>query len=135
MKSIEVLLVEDSAGDVLLMKQALAEEPVPINIHVALDGKQAVEMLSQGLFTPSVIVLDLDLPKLSGLGFLEWYRADVPLVVFSSSSKPEDRGRALQLGAREYVQKPTDPTEYRRLLSQIVRNWGTPPPVGAIAGT
>jgi len=67
MKSIEVLLVEDSAGDVLLMKQALAEEPVPINIHVALDGKQAVEMLSQGLFTPSVIVLDLDLPKLSGL--------------------------------------------------------------------
>jgi CheY-like chemotaxis protein len=126
MNSIEVLLIEDEPGDILLMGQALAEEPLPIRIHVAVDGKQAAQMLSEGQFTPDVIVLDLNLPKLSGLGFLEGYGLQVPVVVFTSSSNPQDKKLALALGAKEYVQKPTDLDAYRRLVSQIIRNWALP---------
>jgi|SRR5215469_12622512 len=126
MKPVEVMLVEDNAGDILMVKQALAGERYPVSIHVAVDGKQAVEIVSQGQFKPAVIILDLKLPKLSGLGFLEGYRPDAPVVVFTSSSNIHDQQRALQLGAAEYIQKPTDFGEYARVVSQIVRNWAVP---------
>ena len=87
MNSIEVLLVEDSAGEILLMQQALAEEPVPIRIHVAVDGKQAAQILSEGQFIPNVIILDLNLPKLSGLGFLEGYGGNARISVETSGSR------------------------------------------------
>lgn len=123
LKHIEVLVIEDESGDILLMKQALAREPVPISIHVAVDGKQAWEILERGEFKPEVIILDLNLPKLSGLGFLQRYKPDAPVIVFTSSSNPHDRERALALGAREYIEKPSDLGEYTRLVSQIIRNW------------
>lgn len=126
MKPIEVFLVEDQPGDILLMKQSLDREPIPISIHVAVDGKQAAQILSQGQFTPDVIILDISLPKLSGLGFLEGYRPEAPVIVFTSSSNPLDRARALELGAKEYVEKPSDLTEYTALVSQIVRKWAAP---------
>jgi len=115
--------VEDEAGDILLMRQTLAGEPIPISIHVAVDGKQAVEMLSQDQLKPDVVILDLKLPKLSGLGFLEGYRHNAPVVVFTSSSNIHDQQRALELGAKEYIQKPLDLGEYTRIVSQIVRKW------------
>ena len=130
LRQIEVLVIEDESGDILLMKQALAREPVPISIHVAVDGKQASEILERGEFKPEVIILDLNLPKLSGLGFLQRYKPEAPVIVFTSSSSPHDRERALALGAKEYIEKPSDLSEYTRLVSQIVRNWartdGTP---------
>lgn len=123
LKHIEVLVIEDESGDILLMKQALAREPVPISIHVAVDGKQAWEILERGEFKPEVIILDLNLPKLSGLGFLQRYKPEAPVIVFTSSSNPHDRERALALGAKEYIEKPSDLGEYTRLVSQIIRNW------------
>jgi CheY-like chemotaxis protein len=121
-----VLLVEDEAGDILLMRQTLAGEPIPISIHVAVDGKQAVEMLSRDQLKPDVVILDLKLPKLSGLGFLEGYQHNAPVVVFTSSSNIDDQQRALELGAKEYIQKPLDLGEYTRIVSQIVRKWALP---------
>jgi CheY-like chemotaxis protein len=122
-KPVEVLLVEDQAGDILLMRQALAAEPIPISIHVAIDGKQAVEILSHGQFKPDVVILDLKLPMLSGLGFLEGYLPEAPVIVFTSSSNIHDKQRALELGAKEYIQKPTGLVEYTQMVCQIVRNW------------
>lgn len=122
-RPIEVFVIEDEPGDILLMKQALAREPVPVSIHVAVDGKQAVQIASEGQFKPDVIILDLNIPKLSGFGFLDGYGLDAPVVVFTSSSNPHDRERAMELGAKEYIVKPTDLTEYTRLVSQIVRKW------------
>ena len=124
MKPIEVLLVEDEAGDLLLMKQALDREPIPISIHIAVNGKQAAQILSEDHFTPNVIILDLNLPELSGLGFLDGYGLDAPVVVFTSSTNPRDRERCLELGAKECVSKPTDLDDYRHAVSQIVRKWG-----------
>jgi CheY-like chemotaxis protein len=124
MKPTEVLIVDDEAGDILLMKQALAREPIPISIHVAMDGMQAMELLAAGPFKPDLVILDLNLPKASGLSLLERFHPDVPVVVFTSSTNPRDRKRSLRLGAKECVSKPTDLDDYRHLVSQIVRNWG-----------
>jgi PleD family two-component response regulator len=59
MKPVEVLLVEDCAGDTLLMEQALANSPVPLRLHVARDGEQALTMLADPNLKPDCIILDL----------------------------------------------------------------------------
>jgi len=85
MRPIELLHVEDCAGDVLMVRHALAGQRIPVSIHVAVDGKQAVDMLAGRHFDPDLILLDLRLPKLDGLTFLERSRPKVPVVVFTSS--------------------------------------------------
>ena len=120
-RTTEVLLIEDSPGDVLMVRQALAGES--IRVRVALDGEQAVQIMREGDFRADVVILDLNLPKLSGFSILQRTRPTVPVVVFSSSSNPLDRQRSLELGAREFVQKPSDLDEYRQVVSNIVRTW------------
>jgi DNA-binding response OmpR family regulator len=128
MKPVEVLLIEDNAGDILLIHQALAGERVPVSVHVAVDGQQAMQMLAARQFDPDLVILDLNLPKVSGLSFLERCQPDAPVVVFTSSSNPQDRRCSLELGAKEFVEKPTDLREFVLRISQIVRHWGSPGP-------
>jgi len=123
-KPLEVLLIEDNAGDILLIHQVLAGERFPVSIHVAVDGKQAMQMLAARQFEPDLVILDLNLPKISGLSFLECTQPDVPVVVFTSSNNPLDRQSSFELGAKDYVQKPTDLGEFAQVVSQMVRNWG-----------
>jgi CheY-like chemotaxis protein len=125
-KPVELLLVEDHAGDILLIRQALAGENFPISIHVAVDGKQAMQILAARQFEPDLILLDLNIPKISGLVVLEGIEPDVPVVVFTSSSDPKDRQSSFDLGAKDYVQKPTDLAEYGEVVSRMVRNWAYP---------
>lgn len=126
MKPIEVLLVDDNAGDILLMRQALARESYPVVIRVAMDGRQACQMLAGREFNPDLVILDLDLPKISGLSVLECTDPYVPVVVFTSSSNPDDRRAAFELGVVEYVEKPSDLAEYTNAVSRIVQHWGLP---------
>ena len=126
MKPIEVLLVEDQAGDILLIKQILAEESFPVHVRVAMDAPQAMDVLAQRRLEPDLVILDLNLPKISGLSVLERCHTDVPVVVFTSSSNPQDRQRSLELGAKEFVQKPTDLREYSRAVSEFVEHWTSP---------
>lgn len=123
MRPVEVLLIEDNVGDIMLIQQAIARESIPVSLHVAVDGEQAVELLTDH-FHPDLVILDLNIPKLSGLSVLERHRPDVPVVVFTSSSSPRDHLRAMDLGAKDYVQKPTDIDEYMQQVHQIIRNWG-----------
>jgi DNA-binding response OmpR family regulator len=104
-----------------MVRQALPGES--IRLRVALDGERAVQIMSEGDFRADVVILDLNLPKLSGFSILQRTRPAVPVVVFSSSSNPLDRQRSLELGAREFVQKPSDLDEYRQVVSNIVRTW------------
>jgi PleD family two-component response regulator len=69
----EVLLVEDSAGDGLLVGQALAESSTPIHLHIARDGEQALQMLQGPDFVPDLILLDLNIPRISGYAVLASY--------------------------------------------------------------
>jgi DNA-binding response OmpR family regulator len=121
-KPVEVLLVEDNPGDILLIRQILAHEPFPINVHVAVDGEQAIQMLAQQYVKPDLVILDLKLPKVSGFSFLQRCQLDVPVVVFSSSFSTDDVFRSFRLGAKEFFQKPTDLDAFAWQVSQIVRN-------------
>jgi len=122
-KSVEVLLIEDNSGDVLLIRQALADEPYPITLRVARDGEQARKMLASREFGPDIVILDLSIPKRSGLSLLEQVQPDVPVVVFTSSTSPQDRQCSFELGVTEFIHKPTDLRAYSRTVTQMVRNW------------
>jgi CheY-like chemotaxis protein len=126
MKPVEVLLIEDNAGDILLIHQALAGERFPISLHVAVDGEQGVQMLAARQFDPDLVILDLNIPKVSGLSFLAQCPLAAPVVVFTSSCNPQDRLCSFELGAKEFVQKSTDLPEFVRQISRIVRHWGGP---------
>jgi two-component system, chemotaxis family, response regulator Rcp1 len=105
----EVLLIEDNAGDVLLMGQVLAECRIPVHLHIARDGEQAMHMLGEPDFKADLIILDLNIPKISGHTLLSLYHPkNTPVVVFSASENEGDVGRAFSLGADEYVHKPID---------------------------
>jgi CheY-like chemotaxis protein len=118
-----IFLIEDNAGDVLLIRQILQQQQIPVRIHVARDGAQALFMLAEGRFQPDLILLDLNLPKVSGYCFLEQSKSKVPVVVFSSSSNPADIQGSVELGAKEFVQKPTDLQEYAECVSRIAKDW------------
>jgi two-component system response regulator len=87
-----------------------------------------MQMLAARQFKPDLVILDLNIPTVSGLSFLECSQPDVPVVVFTSSTDPQDRRCSFELGAKEFVQKPTDLGEFVRQVSQIVRHWGRPEP-------
>lgn len=124
MNRIVVLFVEDSAGDALLTKQILAESIPRVKLHIARDGEQALAMLADQRFHPAMIILDLSLPKVSGFDVLEQNpRKDIPVVIFSASSRTCDKERTLSLGAKEYVHKPLDMVGYRNAVVGMVRNW------------
>jgi CheY-like chemotaxis protein len=118
-----IFLIEDNAGDILLIRQTLDSLDLPIQVHVARDGDQALFMLAEGHFQPDLILLDLNLPRVSGSWFLEHSKPKVPVVVFSSSSNPADVRQAVGLGVKEFVQKPTDLQQYADRISRIIRDW------------
>jgi chemotaxis family two-component system response regulator Rcp1 len=119
-----ILLVEDSAGDTLLVQQSLGFFPVPIKLHIARDGEQGITMLATADFDPSLIILDLNMPRISGYTFLQRYEPkEIPVVAFSGSSSDADKRFALELGASEYVQKPIELEAFTDVFCQIVVNW------------
>ena len=124
MKPVEVLLVEDNAGDTLLIQQTLAEGSIPVKLHVARDGEQALQMLDNPEFTPGLIILDLNIPRIPGSAVLERYHsAKTPIVIFSSSWNQAEISRAMELGAREFAQKPTDLQAFSEVVCGMVERW------------
>ena len=116
-----ILVVEDNPADVSLLKQALLEHNVELQVVVANDGEKAMRFVEWGhkeaVSAPRLIVLDLNLPKRNGREVLEFIRAagawnQVPLVVLSSSSAARDRMDAERLGASRYIRKPLDLDEF-----------------------
>jgi CheY-like chemotaxis protein len=125
--TVEILLVEDSLGDVYLTGHLLAEATLPVKLTIARDGQQALTMLADRDFQPAMIILDLNLPVMSGYEVLKRNpHKDIPVVIFSASSNTADVERGLSLGAREYVRKPMDMEGYRNAVVGMVRNWAIP---------
>jgi DNA-binding response OmpR family regulator len=120
----EILLVEDNAGDAVLIRQILADASVPVNLHIARDGEQALTMLSDAHFQPALIILDLNIPRITGSALLErWKVLKTPVVVFSSSLNDAEREHVLELGAREFIPKPTDIDTFIDVVSGIVERY------------
>src|ERR1700727_1971722 len=127
MHSIDVLLIEDNAGDSMLIRRALYDSPLPVRLHIARDGEQALFMLTDPPIQPNLIILDLNIPKITGTALLEqWQGNFIPVVVFSSTKNPAEKARSLALGAREFVSKPTDLDEFTNPVRSIVEKWTMP---------
>ena len=127
MRPIEVLLVEDNTEDAMLIRQALYGCPVPFHLHTARDGEQALLMLTNPHVHLDLIILDLNIPKITGTSLLQrWRVGATPVVVFSSSANPAEKERCLALGACEFVLKPTDLNEFSDAVCRIVEKWAMP---------
>lgn len=136
MKIIEILLIEDNEGDVLLTSETLKESPYPVCLAVVRDGQEAVKYLQKelpysGCKTPDLILLDINLPKLNGHEVLRKLKAtealqNLPVVMLSTSSTLEDRDLSKQNLADNYVTKPLDVDTFTEIVSSIQ---GFPVPV------
>lgn len=122
---LHILLVEDNPADVMLVREAVRTSNAKADILIAYDGEQALRMLSEFQFRPDFIILDLNLPKFSGLQILERYRAHEgpPVVVFTSSVNKVERERAFELGVREYLVKPSDLDEFMDTIRGAIERW------------
>jgi CheY-like chemotaxis protein len=115
---VDVLLVEDDPGDVVLIKEAFEFNKVHNALHVVSDGVQALDFLyrrngHEGAPRPDLVLLDLNLPRKDGREVLEEVKADsdlrtIPIVVLTTSEAEEDILRSYDLHANAYVTKPVD---------------------------
>lgn len=133
-RRLELFIVEDNPADVTLIRQGLKEccRDHDINIRVANDGEEALSTLKSGDYRPSLILLDLNLPKLDGHTILEQMRAgdmvNVPVVVLTSSSSERDIRKALDSGANAYVTKPAELGSFFSVIQSIADLWLKPAP-------
>ena len=130
-RPVEVLLVEDSPGDVRLTREALREGKLRNNLHVARNGVEALDFLSRsGEARPDLILLDLSLPKKDGREVLAAVKADpelrrIPVVILTSSGAEEDIARTYDLHANCYIRKPVDLEQFISVVKNVERFWLT----------
>jgi two-component system, chemotaxis family, response regulator Rcp1 len=130
---IEVLLVEDSPGDVRLTQEAFKDAKVHINLHVAPDGTKAMAFLKcEGEHAnaprPDLILLDLNLPKKDGREVLEEIKGNptlktIPVVILTTSSSEADILRSYQLHANCYITKPVGLEGFLTVVRSIDSFW------------
>jgi len=131
-----ILLVEDNVDDEVLAVRALKKNNVVNEVVVARDGVEALDYLfGTGAYAgrdlalqPGVILLDLKLPKLDGLGVLRRLRADertrrLPVVVLTSSKEQQDLLQSYGLGANSYIRKPVDFNQFTEAIRQLGLYW------------
>jgi len=132
-RPIEILLVEDSPGDVTLTIEALRDAKVANNLHVARDGEEALQFLRQeGEFDdkprPDLVLLDLNMPRKDGREVLADMKADpvfkrIPVVVLTTSQSEDDVAAAYNLSANCYVAKPVDLDQFLGVVRAIDDFW------------
>jgi CheY-like chemotaxis protein len=132
---IEILLVEDSAGDVRLVKEALKENKFLNNLYVARDGVEAMKFLHQegeyaDAVRPDLILLDLNLPKKDGREVLAEVKGDedlkrIPVVIMTVSEAEEDILKTYNLHANCYITKPIDLDQFIKVVRSVESFWLT----------
>jgi DNA-binding NarL/FixJ family response regulator len=131
---VNILLIEDNLGDILLIQQILSAALPSINVRVAMDGEQGLGMLRNPEFQPDLVILDLNIPKIPGIALLAQCKPAAPVVVFSSSSNPAEIQRAKELGVQEFVQKPIDFDEFERVVRRMIQDWAKTAANGSVCG-
>jgi CheY-like chemotaxis protein len=142
MKDKTILLVEDNPDDVQLTKRALQKNNISNQLEVVHDGVEAMNHLLNAASgdnsspLPTVILLDLKLPKMDGLEVLKRIRADerlkrLPVVILTSSKEEQDILKSYDLGANSYIRKPVDFEQFNEAVRQLGLYWlllNEPPP-------
>jgi len=131
-----VLVADDDANDVNLLKRAFQKAGIDVSISSVGDGEEAIEYLQGGnkfanraeFPIPVLMVLDLKMPRTSGFEVLEWLRTQAGLkrmlvVVMTSSDEPQDIDRAYDLGANSFLKKPSDFTALTTLSQRLHDYW------------
>ena len=131
-----ILLVDDSEHDLLFMKYALDRCELGHRVITVHDGREAIEYLTNALASaeakqypvPCLVITDLKMPRVDGLGLLAWMRGQpglesVPNLVLSSSGEEVDRKRAEELGCSAYFVKPTKLENLVELVQEVGRAW------------
>jgi CheY-like chemotaxis protein len=134
-RPVEVLLVEDSEGDVRLTREALKEAKVHNNLSVVKDGVEAMAFLRrEGKYSaaprPDLVLLDLNMPRKDGRAVLAEVKADpelrrIPVVILTTSKAEEDILRSYDLHANSYVTKPVDFEQFMNVVRSIEDFWLT----------
>ncbi|EYB69568.1 response regulator receiver protein [Deinococcus phoenicis] len=135
-RSGHVLIVEDNPADVELVRASVEDCGLLHHLHFVRDGEEALLFLRrEGLHAdapqPRLVILDLNMPRLSGLEVLAALRAErleVPAVIFTSSGDDGDRRRALALGAAAYLMKPVRFAEFCRVITALLQEHVPPLP-------
>ncbi len=133
MKTIEILVVDDNEGDILLTTEALKEWRIKNRVVILKDGEEAIEYLNkEGRFsnasTPDLVILDLNLPKVDGKEVLHFIKhhpqlQSVPVFVFSTSSHEQDVVFVEKINAKGYITKPLDFTQFMKAVCSIENLW------------
>jgi CheY-like chemotaxis protein len=131
-----ILLVEDNPADIKITERALKASAIPVELIVVRDGQEAVDYLlrragkaaTEGWRKPDLILLDLNLPRLSGQQVLQHIRATpdlkaVPVIVLTTSRREEDVLEVYTAGANTYIEKPNDFDRFVAVLQTIQRYW------------
>jgi CheY-like chemotaxis protein len=133
---IEILLVEDNPRDVEMTLRALKKHNLANNVHVVKDGAEALDFIfTRGAYAhrdpnhvPKVVLLDLKLPKVSGLEVLRAIKGDaqartIPVVILTSSQEEKDMVESYKLGANSYIIKPVDFDKFVEAVGQTGLYW------------
>ncbi|GAC1438200.1 MAG: response regulator [Sediminibacterium sp.] len=133
MKPINVLLVEDNEGDILLTKEAFEDARVSINLHIARDGKEAIDFLhKEGKYSdmdlPDLLLLDVNLPKKNGHEVLKLIKGNenlkhIPVIMLTTSSDEKDINLSYQNYVNCYITKPADIDNFLDVVSKIENFW------------
>ena len=132
-RPVEILLVEDNPGDVRLTTEVLKDAKLCNNIHVVIDGVEAMDFLRRrgdhtAAVRPDLILLDLNLPRMDGREVLEVIKADpdlkhIPVVVLTTSTAEQDILKSYALHANCYISKPVDLEQFSKVVSSIEEFW------------
>jgi len=133
LKPIEVLLVEDNPGDIVLTKEIFRESKILVNLNVVTDGLEALAYLNKegeynGKPQPNIILLDLNLPKMNGFELLAEIKKNkslknIPVVVLTCSEATEDIVRIYALRANCFITKPVNLEQFNKVIKGISDFW------------
>lgn len=133
MKKIQILLVEDNDGDILLITEALEEGKILHELQIAKDGQEAISVLKKAsenndIAIPDIILLDINLPKRNGHEVLKYIKNNeelkqIPVIMLTTSSTPKDVLTAYREHANCYITKPVGGSDFLTVISQIEEFW------------
>ncbi|MAI60893.1 MAG: hypothetical protein CBB87_00200 [Micavibrio sp. TMED27] len=132
-RPIEILLVEDNVGDVVLTREAFKESKLHNKLNVVQDGEEALDYLYkrsgfENVNTPDIILLDLNIPKMDGTEVLAKIKEDedlkrIPTAILTSSKAEQDIVKSYDLHANSYVLKPVDMATFKEVAKAIENFW------------
>lgn len=133
MKSINILLVEDNEGDILLTTEALSEGKISNTVCVVKDGWEAIQFLEKKdgyahAFRPDIILLDVNLPKMNGHEVVKYIKSNealkqIPVIMLTTSASPKDVQESYQNHANCFITKPVEVADFLQVISTIENFW------------